>query len=156
KSGLPANNPSQPNVPATSAAVVLARIKVTGNPNRMLLDHAGHHLFVAEDNSDSVDVIDTQSNRVVKTIKVAGPVDALPDRLVHYRGFSPNSLALSPDERTLYVTEGGINCVAVIDLASGASEKGDSSEALAKGEGTLRPKVLGLIPTTFYPNSVAV
>jgi YVTN family beta-propeller protein len=147
KSELLANNPSQPDAPATSAAVVLARIKVAGNPNRMLLDHAGRHLFVAEDNSDSVDVIDTQSNEVVKTIKAAGPVDALPDRLVHYRGISPNSLAFSPDERTLYVTEGGINCVAVIDL---------SSEALGKGEGTLRPKVLGLIPTTFYPNSVAV
>ena len=166
KSELLANNPSQPDAPATSAAVVLARIKVTGNPNRMLLDHAGRHLFVAEDNSDSVDVIDTQSNKVVKTIKAAGPIEALPDRLVHYRGLSPNSLAFSPDERTLYVAEGGINCVAVIDLFSGASEKGDSaeaspkkgssSEASAKGEETLRPKVLGLIPTTFYPNSVAV
>ena len=183
---LLAKNPSQPDAPATSAAVVLARIKVTGNPNRMLLDHAGRYLFVAEDNSDSVEVIDTQSNKVVKTIKVAGPADALPDRLVHYRGLSPNSLALSPDEHTLYVTEGGINCVAVIDLFSeasakgnsfsGASEKGESSEAspkrgsssdpsavalakeeaLAKGGGTLRPKVLGLIPTTFYPNCVAV
>jgi YVTN family beta-propeller protein len=152
KSELLANNPSQPDAPATSAAVVLARIKVAGNPNRMLLDHAGRHLFVAEDNSDSVDVIDTQSNKIVKTIKVAGPVDALPDRLVHYRGLSPNSLAFSPDERTLYVTEGGINCVAVIDLFP-ESAKG---EALPKGEGTLRPKVLGLIPTTFYPNCVAV
>ncbi|MBV9877877.1 MAG: phosphoesterase [Verrucomicrobia bacterium] len=148
QSELPVNNPSQPDAPAaTSAAVVLARIKVTGNPNRMLLDHAGRHLFVAEDNSDSVDVVDTQSNKVVKTIKAAGPAEVLPDRLVHYRGLSPNSLALSPDERTLYVTEGGINCVAVVDL---------SSEALAKEEGTLRPKVLGLVPTTFYPNSVAV
>jgi YVTN family beta-propeller protein len=152
KSELLANNPSQPDAPATSAAVVLARIKVAGNPNRMLLDHAGRHLFVAEDNSDSVDVIDTQSNKIVKTIKVAGPVDALPDRLVHYRGLSPNSLAFSPDERTLYVTEGGINCVTVIDLFP-ESAKG---EALPKGEGTLRPKVLGLIPTTFYPNCVAV
>jgi len=144
---LLASNPSQPDAPATSAAVVLARIKVAGNPNRMLLDRAGRHLFVAEDNSDSVDVIDTQSKKVVKTIKVGGPADALPDRLVHYRGLSPNSLALAPDERTIYVTEGGINCVAVIDLFS---------EASAKGEGTLRPKVLGLIPTTFYPNSAAV
>jgi YVTN family beta-propeller protein len=151
------NTPSQTDAPAaTSAAVVLARIKVTGNPNRMLLDHAGSRLFVAEDNSDTVDVIDTQSNKVVKTIKVAGPAEVLPDRLVHYRGLSPNSLALSPDERTLYVTEGGINCVAVIDLFPGASEKEDSSEAPSKGGGTLRPKVLGLIPTTFYPNSVAV
>jgi YVTN family beta-propeller protein len=172
---LLARAPSQPAVSGTSTAVVLARIKVAGNPNRMLLDHAGRYLFVAEDNSDSVDVIDTLSNKVVKTVRVAGPADALPERLVHYRGLSPNSLALSPDQRTLYVTEGGINCVAVIDLFSSTSEKGDSSEASAKRgspsglssialakeealakEGTPRPKVLGLIPTTFYPNCVAV
>jgi YVTN family beta-propeller protein len=166
---LLANARSQPDASGTSTAVVLARIKVAGNPNRMLLDHAGRYLFVAEDNSDSVDVIDTQSNKVMKTIRAAGPADALPDRLVHYRGLSPNSLALSPDQRTLYVTEGGINCVAVIDLFSEASEKGNSSEMSAKGgspsglssvalakEEALRPKVLGLIPTTFYPNCVAV
>ncbi|MBV8213369.1 MAG: hypothetical protein JOZ08_09110, partial [Verrucomicrobia bacterium] len=40
---------AQPEASAQPAAVVLARIKVTGNPNRMLLDRAGHHLFVAED-----------------------------------------------------------------------------------------------------------
>src|ERR1700751_1869420 len=147
---------SQRDASATSTAVVLARIRVSGNPNRIMLDHAGRYLFVAEDNSDSVDVIDTQSNKVVKTIRAAGPTDALPDRFVHYRGLSPNSLALSPDQGTLYVTEGGINCVAVIDLFSGTSEKGDSSETSAKGEETPRPKVLGLIPTTFYPNCVSV
>jgi YVTN family beta-propeller protein len=157
KSELRPDGLSQPEASGQSGAVVLARIKVAGNPNRMLLDHSGRYLFVAEDNSDTVDVIDTQSNKVVKSIKVAGPSEVLPDRLVHYRGLSPNSLALSPDEHTLYVTEGGINCVAVIDLFSGASSKGgSSSEALAKEEGTLQPKVLGLIPTTFYPNSVAV
>jgi DNA-binding beta-propeller fold protein YncE len=152
---LSANAPAAPDASGTSTAVVLARIKVAGNPNRMLLDHAGRYLFVAEDNTDSVDVIDIQSNKVVKTIRAAGPADALPDGLVHYRGLSPNSLALSPDQRTLYVTEGGINCVAVIGLFSEASEKGDSSETSAMGE-ALRPKVLGLIPTTFYPNSVSV
>jgi YVTN family beta-propeller protein len=161
-----ASAPAQPDSSTMSTAVVLARIKVAGNPNRMLLDHAGRYLFVAEDNSDIVDVIDTQSNKVVKTIRAAGPADALPDRLVHYRGLSPNSLALSPDQRTLYVTEGGTNCVAVIDLFSeasakgnlfsGSSEKGESSETSAKGGETPRPKVLGLIPTTCYPNCVSV
>jgi YVTN family beta-propeller protein len=148
---------AQPEALAKSKAAILARIKVAGNPNRMLLDRAGRYLFVAEDNSDSVDVIDTRSNKLVKSIKVAGPGDVLPDRLVHYRGLSPNSLALSPDEHALYVTEGGINCVAVIDLFSDASSKKDlSSEALAKGEGILQPKIVGLIPTTFYPNCVSV
>jgi YVTN family beta-propeller protein len=140
------------------AAGVLARIKVAGNPNRMLLDHAGRYLYVTEDNSDSVDLIDTQSNKVVKTMKVAGPEELLPERFLHYRGFSPNSLALSPDEHTLYVTDGGVNCVAVIDLFAGSSSKENkSAESSAKGNGLpLQPKVAGLIPTTFYPNCVSV
>jgi YVTN family beta-propeller protein len=157
KSELRPDAPAQPKSSTKSTAVVLARIKVSGNPNRMLLDRAGRYLFVAEDNSDSVDIIDTQSNKIVKSIEVAGSPDVLPNRLLHYRGLSPNSLALSPDEHTLYVTEGGINCVAVIDLFSEASAKGSSSsEASAEGRETLRPKIVGLIPTTFYPNSVAV
>jgi YVTN family beta-propeller protein len=156
-----------PSGESTKAAVV-ARIKVNGNPNRMVLDRAGRYLFVAEDNSDSVDIIDTQSNKVAKSIEIAGPSELVPDRLQHYRGLSPNSLALSSDERTLYVTEGGINSVAVVDLFSEASAKGNlfsrastkeesSSEGSAKGKSpALQPKVVGLIPTTFYPNSVAV
>ena len=166
KSELLARARSEPDATPKSSAVVLARIKVAGNPNRMLLDSSGRYLFVAEDNSDTVDVIDTQSNKIVKSIKVAGPSDVLPDRLLHYRGFSPNSLALSPDQHSLYVTEGGVNCVAVIDLFSQTSAKGGSpsdrsavalakEEGLAKGQ-NMQPKVVGLIPTTFYPNSVAV
>jgi YVTN family beta-propeller protein len=160
--GKPSAVDSSGKSESSAKVTVAARIKVTGNPNRMVLDRAGRYLFVAEDNSDSVDIIDTQSNKVVKSIKMAGPSELLSDRLLHYRGFSPNSLALSSDEHTLYVTEGGINCVAVIDLfsglPSGASAKGgSSSEASAKaGRLVFQPKVVGLIPTTFYPNSVAV
>jgi YVTN family beta-propeller protein len=154
-SSASADASAQPAVTIKSAAV-LARIKVAGNPNRMLLDRAGRYLFVAEDNSDSVDVIDTRSNKIVKSIKVAGPAEALPDRLLHYHGFAPNSLALSPDEHTLYVTEGGINSVAVIDLFSDASTKKESSGPSAPDKGTLQPKIAGLIPTTFYPNCVTV
>ena len=140
------------------SAEVLARIKVAGNPNRLILDHSGRYLFVAEDNSDSVDIIDTQSNKIVKTIKVAGPEEYLPDRVSHYRGFSPNSLALSPDDNTLYVTDGGVNCLTVIDLFAGATAKEiKSAETSGKGNGLpLQPRVAGMIPTGFYPSSVSV
>src|SRR5260370_2586994 len=134
----------------------------------MVLGRGGRYLVVDEDKRDSVDIIDTQSNKVAKSIKIAGPSELVPDRLQHYRGLSPNSLALSSDARTLYVTEGGINSIAVVDLFSEASAKGNlfsrasakeesSSEGSAKGKSpALQPKVVGLIPTTFYPNSVAV
>src|SRR5260370_25607760 len=95
----------------------------------MVLARAGRYLFVAEDNSDSVDIIDTQSNKVAKSIKIAGSSELVPDRLLHYRGLSPNSLALSSDERTLYVTRIAINTIAVVDLFSGSSPR-----ALAKYE----------------------
>src|SRR5260370_14415047 len=113
----------------------------------MVLARAGRYLFVAEDNSDSVDIIDTQSNKVAKSIKIAGASELVPDRLQHYRGLSPNSLALSSDERTLYVTEGGINSVAVVDLFSEASAKGNLfSRASAKEEASSEGSAKGKKP----------
>ncbi|MDE3010824.1 MAG: bifunctional YncE family protein/alkaline phosphatase family protein [Pseudomonadota bacterium] len=121
----------------SAAPRVLARVAVKGNPNRMLLNRAQSLLFVASDNSDTVDVINTRTNRVVTSIATAGPED-----LFHGRapvGSSPNGLALSPDEKTLYVTNGGSNSLAVIALDD-------------EGHG----EVQGLIPTGWYPNSVTV
>src|SRR5262252_6424596 len=94
---------------------VVARIAVQGNPNKMLLNRAGTRLFVATDNADTVDVIDTASNKIAHRIKTTAPSGLLAgDKLP--LGSSPNSLALSPDEKTLYVTNAGSNSVAVIEL----------------------------------------
>jgi YVTN family beta-propeller protein len=124
-------------VDIAAAPKVTARISVKGNPNRMILNRAQTLLFVACDNADTVDVIGTASNRVVSHIDTTAPEDLLDGPPPH--GSSPNSLALSPDERTLYVTNGGSNSVAVIALDD-------------EGEGEVR----GLIPTGWYPNSVSV
>ncbi|HEY2035129.1 MAG TPA: beta-propeller fold lactonase family protein [Rhizomicrobium sp.] len=114
---------------------VTQRIKVSGNPTRLLLNRAQTRLYVAEDNADRVDIFDTATNQRVAAVAVG-----LPDgyeRGKRLPGASPNSLALSPDETELYVTDGGINAVSVIAL-SGA------------------PKLVGLIPTAWQPNSVSV
>jgi YVTN family beta-propeller protein len=116
---------------------VTTRIPVKGNPNKMILNAAQSKLFVACDNSDLVTVIDTSSNTVTETISTVAPPGTLPSG-DQYPGVSPNSLALSPDENTLYVTNGALNTLAVIDLA------------------TAPHKVTGLIPTGWYPNSVSV
>jgi YVTN family beta-propeller protein len=116
---------------------VTARIPVKGNPNRLMLNRAGTRLFVACDNSDTVAIIDTGSNRVLRQVTTTAPEELIDGSLPH--GSDPDSLALSPDERTLYVTNGGSNSVAVIDLE-------DESEA----------SVRGLIPTGWFPNSVSV
>ncbi len=117
---------------------VTARIAVAGQPNRVLLNKAGDRLFATLDNADAVAVIDTNAGKVLESIGVTGPEALLPGRNLP-RGANPNSLTLSPDEQTLYVTDGGTNAVAVVSL-----------------DGQQRGRVTGLIPTAWYPNSVSV
>jgi YVTN family beta-propeller protein len=113
------------------------RIKVVGQPNKMALNKAQTRLYVVEDQSDSVDVVDTATDTIVETIPVIAPL--LPPNLTGYKGANPNSATLSPDEKQLWVTNGNLNCISVIQL----------------GEPPARSKVLGLIPTGWYPNAVA-
>ncbi len=119
------------------APAVTARIPVKGQPNKMTLNAAQSLLYVAEDQSDTVDVIDTKTNAVIETIPVIAPL--LPSKLAQFKGANTNSVALSPDENELYVTNGNLNCVAVISL-DGASAN---------------HRVIGLIPTGWYPNSAS-
>ena len=118
---------------------VAARIKLRGQPGKIILNKAGSLLFAAADNSDSVVIINTATNRVVAEIKTTAPQGTFANR-GGFKGSSPNSLALSPDEKTLYVTNGGTNSVAVIRL----DRDPDDSQ------------VVGLIPTGWYPTSVSV
>jgi YVTN family beta-propeller protein len=117
---------------------LIARIPVEGNPNNILLNRAQTRLFVAADNSDRVSVIDTSTNRVIEQIRTTAPAGVVRGP-VQLPGAAPNSLALSPDEKTLYVTNGGMNAVAVISLDTGAPHR-----------------VIGLIPTGWYPQSISV
>jgi len=104
-------------------------IKVGGEPNRMVLSADQLRLYVANGDLDEIEMIDTTKDVVKSRISVARPG-------YNYKGSSPNSLALSPDGRRLYATLGGENAVAVIDVAS--------------------QKLLGRIPTGWYPSSVTV
>ena len=114
-----------------------ARIPVRGNPNRMVLNRAGSRLYVTSDNSDVVSVIDTAHDRVLDVTRtIAPPLLIAPGAYFH--GVAPNSLTLSPDEKRLYVTNGGENAVAILTLGTGA------------------PRVAGLVPTGYWPNSVSV
>jgi len=95
---------------------VTARIRVKGQPNKMTLNAAQSWLYVAEDQSDTVDVIDTAKNAVVNTIPIISRTAMLPYSLRSYTGANPDSVTLSPDEKQLYVTNGNLNCVAVVAL----------------------------------------
>ena len=97
---------------------IVGRIKVNGNPNKMALNRSGSRLYVAADNSDSVSVIDTSVDKVVEVISTTGPPRVIRN-VAAYRGSAPNDVAVSHDGRRLFVTNGGSNSVAVIQLGDG-------------------------------------
>ncbi|MGO9613251.1 MAG: bifunctional YncE family protein/alkaline phosphatase family protein [Dissulfurispiraceae bacterium] len=119
--------------------VVTDRIRVKGQPNKMTLNATQSLLYVVEDQTDTIDVIDTTKNAIVETIPVIAPAPEMPKSLAQYTGANPNSVTISPDEKQLYVTNGNLNCIAVVAL--GGTNSGD--------------RVVGLIPTGWYPNSVS-
>ena len=114
---------------------VTARIPVKGQPNKMMPNKAQTLLYVAEDQSDTVDVIDINPdpthymtvNTVIETIPVLAPAGLLPSSFYYsdsnsaisnpiYMGSNTNSLALSVNETQLYVTNGNLNDIAVVQL----------------------------------------
>jgi DNA-binding beta-propeller fold protein YncE len=122
----------------TSGSFTLSkRIPVNGNPGKMVLNRSQSRLYVAVGNADALVTISTNSNRVLSRVNTSAPRGLLSEEGSVPKGSNPNSVALSPDENTAYVTNGGANNVAVIRL----------------GE---EPRVLGLIPTGWQPNSSSV
>lgn len=104
-------------------------IPVGLHPTAIVWDEPGRRVYVANGNSDSISVIDSAKNAVVRTIAL-DPFNA------KAHGIAPTALVLSKDRKTLYAACGGINAIAAIDTAS--------------------EKILGLIPTAWYPNSLAL
>lgn len=89
------------------------------------------YVFVSNGNNDCVSVISTEQDTVVQNIYLQ------PDeRLGYLRGIIPFGLALSPDQKRLYVAESGINAVGVIDTDS--------------------MKTIGHIPVGWFPSKLAV
>jgi len=118
-----ATTPSSPN--PTVAPVLTARIPVKGQPNKMTLNQAQTLLYVAEDESDTVDVINLATNTVVESIPVIAPPSVMQTlSLTQYTGANTNSVTLAePLENYLYVTNGNLNDIAVVAL--GGTNSGD-------------------------------
>lgn len=117
---------------------VTARIPVKGNPEKLILNKAQTRLYVAEANADALAIVNTASNTVVSEVNVSAPVGILGSGKSVPKGSNPNSVALSPDEKTAYLTDGGTNAVSVVSLTG------------------KQPLVTGLIPTGWQPNSVSI
>jgi DNA-binding beta-propeller fold protein YncE len=115
---------------------VAARTAVRGQP--VAFAARGTRLYAALDNADRIAVLDARSGRLEGAFHAAlGP--GAPPALARLGGAGTNGLALSGDGRTLYATNGGANDVAVIRLAPEPSAS----------------RVVGLIPTGWYPTAVA-
>ena len=116
---------SAPTKPTLAAAVAVGT-----HPTALLLDRLQRRLFVANADSDTVSIIDTATDRVVSTLLMRPSVTR------DLAGCTPTSLALSADERRLFVTLADLNAVAVVDL---------TAEHLS-----------GFIPTGWYPTAIAI
>jgi YVTN family beta-propeller protein len=92
-------------VPTGGAASTI--IPVPSGPSKSVLDAAQRYLYVACGNDDSVAVIDTVSDTLVRVISVGHPGDP-------FKGATPNDVAIGNNGTRLYVTLGGWNALAVI------------------------------------------
>jgi len=120
---------------STVVSVDLASGQVTpiqtgDGPTGLLLNQDQTRLYVTNSRSDTLSVIDTATNKVLSTMLLRqGDLRGLP-------GVTPLGMALSPDEKMLYVALADMHAVAIIDTKENELE--------------------GMIPAGWYPTSVAV
>jgi YVTN family beta-propeller protein len=138
------NDSSVAVIPLSGKSAVRKYIVVDRHPTAMTPNAEGTRLFVANSDADSVSVIDTATDQEIERIDVRLAETALP-------GASPEGLALSDDDQTLYVANAHSNAVAVVLLSDRVRgrNKADKMVSVAKS------KVLGFIPTGQYPSAVA-
>ena len=123
---------------------VKTHIAVERHPTLMLFNRDKTRLFVANSDGDSVSIIDTNSDALYKfepkiNVKLA---ENAPN------GMSPQGLALSDDEKFLYVANAKTNSVAVINLDPKLKET-------KRSEDKSRSRIAGFIPTGNYASAVA-
>jgi YVTN family beta-propeller protein len=78
------------------------------------LNKKGSILYVANANDNAVSVINTATLKMIETISTA----LYPTRLT---GSTTNGLALSADQKTLYIANADNNCLAVFDVSKPGS-----------------------------------
>jgi len=116
-------------------------INVGLHPNKIISGPKERFVYVANGNDDDISVINTKTNRVSETISVRLNREKNP-----YFGDSPNGLALSQDGKTLYVSNGMDDALAVVALGKKASATSQNSNS----------KLEGFIPTAAYPAGIAL
>ncbi|MFM9836831.1 MAG: bifunctional YncE family protein/alkaline phosphatase family protein [Cyclobacteriaceae bacterium] len=106
-----------------------AEIVGGASPNSIVV--GSNYAYVSNATNDNISVIDLQNHSIKEEIPIL--VDA---RIDKYRGLTPFGMALSKDERTLYVALLGFNAVAVID-----TETKKAKGLIPTGWGATRVKI---------------
>ncbi len=116
----------------------------SSHPSHLALHPSGRAVYVAVENSDLVCIID--NNPASPTYRtVTGNLDIRPQEMRRLKllGAGPNHLSFTPDGKTLFVSLGLLNAIAVVDL------KWDSPSVFD-------PVVKGYLPTLWYPHTTEV
>jgi DNA-binding beta-propeller fold protein YncE len=100
------------------------------HPNDLCLNKAGTVLYAANANDNTVSVIDLQKRSVIEVLETSLFANSP-------TGATSNSVALSDDEKTLYIANAQGNYLAVFDVSVAGNSKS-----------------LGFIPTGWFPSCV--
>jgi YVTN family beta-propeller protein len=129
-------------ITGTVSVVDLASMTVTGSISTGLhptgMAFYGRHLLVANTYSDSISVIDTDTNAVERTIDLSLPI-GVPGSGQPAYGAAPNSIAVDAERGIAYVALYNANAIGVVNLTRGATNP-----------------VLGMIPVAYAPSSVVL
>lgn len=112
--------------------IISDSISTESHPNDMTFTKNGNFLFVANANSNSVSVIDSKKQKVIETLSAS----LFPDAPA---GSTTNSVALSADDKMLYIANADNNCLAVFNVSKPGSSRS-----------------YGFVPTGWYPTCVRV
>jgi YVTN family beta-propeller protein len=130
------SSPALPKVISKIKTGTLIGQKVEGiptiggsSPNSIVV--AQNYVFISNGSNDNVTVLDSRDQKCITNIKLSPE-----PKLSSLRGIIPFGIAVSPDEKRIFVAESGINAIAVIDVES--------------------LKVLGHIPTAWFPAKLKV
>jgi YVTN family beta-propeller protein len=136
---IPNGDPTQASVAgAHYLGLPLDPLYQVGDTHPSATTLVGGMLYVTKSNDDSIAIIAPDESQV-EDFDLSLHLGELGDRAVRLRGAYPNALAVSHDGARTYVAEAGINSVAVLDTRKPRS-----------------PRLLGRIPTGWYPTALAL
>ena len=129
-------NPEKPEVRAKIKTGFLVGENIEGipavggsSPNSLAVTN--RYVFVSNGTNDNISVIDIVRDTIAAEIQLK-----LDPAVKQFRGVIPFGLAVSPDQKRLFVAESGVNAIGVIDIP------------------TL--KVIGHIPSGWFPSKIEV